>query len=240
MEHEATAHANEHPPTTIRQYVLIGAILTVITLIELWLSYSGLPHGPLIAALLIFSAIKFAIVVALFMHLRFDSPLFTRMFLFGLVLAGALLIALLGLFRGDSQGNRTVEAYATPGAVAAHEAAAEAGGHGEGGGESGGGEAGGGATTEGGEGGDPAAGMVQGIPVAEFFQANCAVCHGQNREGLVGPALTPERLTQPDAFYHDTILNGRAGTAMPAWASVKGLNDADADALVQFLKHVEP
>ena len=241
MEHEATAHANEHPPTTIRQYVLIGAILTILTLIELWLSYSGLPHGPLIAALLVFSAIKFAIVVALFMHLRFDNRLFTRMFLFGLVLAGSLLLALLGLF-SDNHDSRTVEAYATPGAVAAHEAAAEAGGHGEGegGGQSGGGEAAGGATTEGGDGGDPAAGMVQGIPVAEFFQANCAVCHGQNREGLVGPALTPERLTQPDEFYHDTILNGRPGTAMPSWAATKGLNDADANALVQFLKHVEP
>jgi len=87
MEHEATAHHDEHPPTTIRQYVLIGAILTVITGIELWLSYSGLPHGPLIAALLIFSAIKFAIVVALFMHLRFDNKLFSALFYMGLGLA---------------------------------------------------------------------------------------------------------------------------------------------------------
>lgn len=227
MEHEATAHHNEHPPTTIRQYALIGAALTVITIIELWLSYSGLPDNVLIASLIFFSAVKFGIVVALFMHLRFDSPLFTRLFIFGLVLAGALLLALISLFWGDHRDTRTASAFATPGAVEAHHAASEEGDGGEGEGA-------------GGEAGDPAAGMVQGMPVGEFFQANCAACHGQNREGVVGPALTPAVLTQADDFYRDTILNGRPGTAMPAWSQVKGLSEADADALVQFLKHVEP
>ncbi|MGE3960791.1 MAG: c-type cytochrome [Dehalococcoidia bacterium] len=229
MEHDATAHHNEHPPTTIRQYVIIGVVLTVITAIELWLSYSGLPDGALIGSLIALSAVKFAIVVALFMHLRFDNPLFTRMFVFGLVLAASLLFALLGLFWGDHHDNLTERVYATPGAV------------GHGGDEEEHVE--GGATEGEGEGepaGDPAAGMVQGIAVAEFFQTNCAACHGANREGVVGPALTPASLTLADEVYHDVILNGRPGTAMPAWSQTKGLTDEDADALVQFLKHVEP
>ena len=40
MSHEAhvEAHGGEHPPTTIREYVLIGAVLTVVTAVELWCS----------------------------------------------------------------------------------------------------------------------------------------------------------------------------------------------------------
>jgi len=226
MEHEAAAaQHNEHPPTTIRQYVMIGLILTVLTVIELWLSYSGLPHGPLIAALLFFSAVKFVIVVALFMHLRFDHPLFRRMFAFGFVLAAILLVALLGLFWGDHASTDLVGGIPEGAVVAGH-------------GDSEEGEAEG----EGEPAGDPAAGMVQEIPVAEFFQANCAACHGANREGVTGLGLPllPSVLDQPDEFYHDTIANGRTGTAMPSWTATKGLTDADIDALVQFIKHVEP
>ncbi len=81
--------------------------------------------------------------------------------------------------------------------------------------------------------------MVQGVLVGEFFANNCAACHGQNREGLVGPALTPDRLTESDEFYHDTIANGRPGTAMPSWTAA-GLTDEEIDNLVQFIKNVEP
>ena len=103
MEHEAAAHGhgNEHPPTTIRQYVIIGAILTAITVVELWLSYSGFADAVLIGGLIALSAVKFGIVVALFMHLKFDSPLFRRMFMFGLVLAACIMLALMALFAND-------------------------------------------------------------------------------------------------------------------------------------------
>jgi cytochrome c oxidase subunit 4 len=86
---------------TVRQYLMIGAALTVITIIELAVSYSDLGDVtvPLLLAL---SAVKFATVVAYFMHLRFDSPLFTRMFVGSFFLALAILIALLSLFWGDS------------------------------------------------------------------------------------------------------------------------------------------
>lgn len=80
---------------------------------------------------------------------------------------------------------------------------------------------------------------VQGVPVADFFQKTCATCHGAKRQGIVGPALTPERLTNTDDFYFNTIKNGRPGTAMPAWGAV-GLKDDDIKALVQFIKTVQP
>ncbi len=90
-----------------------------------------------------------------------------------------------------------------------------------------------------GDGGGPADAMVQGLPVGDFFLASCAACHGANREGLVGPALTPERLIEADEFYFETIKNGRVGTAMPPWGAA-GLTDDDINALVQWIKNVEP
>ena len=69
---------DEHPTTTIREYLLIGLLLSVITAVELVMSlYEDALGVILIPGLLIFSAIKFVIVVAMFMHLKFDSIRFT-------------------------------------------------------------------------------------------------------------------------------------------------------------------
>jgi cytochrome c oxidase subunit IV len=100
--HEMHHGAEGHPPSTIRGYVLTGVILTVITVVELFLSYSALPHGLMVSLLILLSAVKFAIVVAIFMHLKFEDRLLTRLFLFGLILAGSILVALLALFWNDS------------------------------------------------------------------------------------------------------------------------------------------
>ncbi len=85
----------------------------------------------------------------------------------------------------------------------------------------------------------PSGPTVQGLPVGDFFLASCATCHGAQRQGLLGPALTPDVLTQPDEFYFETIANGRPGTAMPAWRAV-GLTDDEISALVEFIKNVAP
>jgi cytochrome c oxidase subunit 4 len=99
MAHSQHAVTEQHGLTP-RQYLLIGALLTVITLIELWISYSPL-GGLILPLLLILSAIKFAIVVAYFMHLRFENGLMARIFIGSLILATLLLFALLGIFWGD-------------------------------------------------------------------------------------------------------------------------------------------
>lgn len=99
------------------------------------------------------------------------------------------------------------------------------------------------ATTTGGgaaAGDDAAAGMVKGQPVADFFKTNCTACHGVKRQGGVGPELTPRKLTKDNAFYEDTVLNGRSGTAMPAWSKTASLSQDDARVLVLWLKTVAP
>ena len=111
------AHGSEHAPEQHglqpRQYLLIGLILTVITVIELWISYSPL-GGLILPLLLILSAVKFGMVVAYFMHLRFESGLMTRVFVGSLILATLVLFALVGLFWLDLPGGIEAAREAIP------------------------------------------------------------------------------------------------------------------------------
>lgn len=88
----------EHESLRPRQYLLLGLVLTVITIIELAVSYSGMAFPVLVTVLLTLSAVKFALVVAFFMHLRFESAFVARLFLGPLALASAILLALIALF----------------------------------------------------------------------------------------------------------------------------------------------
>jgi cytochrome c oxidase subunit IV len=69
------------------EYVKIGATLAVITMVEVLLYYLSIPRGPYVLMLLCLSALKFSLVVLWFMHLKFDSRLFSTAFVTGLVLA---------------------------------------------------------------------------------------------------------------------------------------------------------
>jgi len=56
---------------------------------------------------------------------------------------------------------------------------------------------------------------------------DCGSCHGLTMHGGLGPALLPDRLAGKSIEYlSSVILNGRPGTAMPAWRSL--LSPAEA------------
>lgn len=80
------------------EYVKIAAVLALITLIEVVVYYLPSLAGALTTILIVLSAFKFSMVVLWFMHLKFDSVLFSYLFVGGLLIAGAVLIALLFLF----------------------------------------------------------------------------------------------------------------------------------------------
>jgi azurin len=99
---------------------MVATFLFVITIVEFVLIYGragiaddlGAAKVPLLVVL---SGIKFAIVIMFYMHLKFDSRLFTAVFLAGLALAFAVGLALLGLFvalRGEPR--EFASAHATP------------------------------------------------------------------------------------------------------------------------------
>ncbi len=87
----------EHPSPA--QYWLIALILAIITAVEVGASYISALEGPvLVSILLILGGVKFAMVVALFMHLKFDKPLYRSFFLIGLFGAIAMFVVVLLTF----------------------------------------------------------------------------------------------------------------------------------------------
>jgi cytochrome c oxidase subunit 4 len=100
--HEETVHGAGHKHPTDRDYMVIALILAVITAGEVGLYYIDI-GGALIPTLLVMMVAKFAIVAGYFMHLKFDSPMFKRFFVAGLVLAVAVYMAALSAmqFFGD-------------------------------------------------------------------------------------------------------------------------------------------
>ena len=92
-----------------RSYVGIAAILALITAAEVCTFYLEDELGSvLIPALLVMMVVKFAMVAGWFMHLRFDSNIFTRLFVSGIVLAVSVYIAMLATFQFFSkQGEPT-------------------------------------------------------------------------------------------------------------------------------------
>jgi len=92
-------HAHAHPSDS--QYVLIAVVLAFITGAEVLTYYVDFfkDHFPILLLTLIpMMVIKFAIVAAFFMHLRFDNKLFRRVFITGIVLATVVYMIVLNTF----------------------------------------------------------------------------------------------------------------------------------------------
>ena len=96
-EHVHGQAHGDHP--TWKFYVLIGVILTVITLVEVAIFYIPQIKPVLIPTLAILSLAKFMIVVLFYMHLKFDSAIFRRVFFAPLVLAVLVVAGLVILFK---------------------------------------------------------------------------------------------------------------------------------------------
>ena len=91
-------HPGEH--WSDLQFVYLALGLAVITAIEVALSYMVDDLGPVfLPALIILMLIKFFAVVMYFMHLKFDSRLFSLMFYLGLGLAVVVYTVMLFTFK---------------------------------------------------------------------------------------------------------------------------------------------
>ena len=100
---EAQAHAtmgevHEHPQWATYKWVAL--ILTIITVMEVWVYYipAFVASRLFVPTLLIMSAVKFAIVVLFYMHLRYDHRLFRALFTGPLIIAITTIVALMFLF----------------------------------------------------------------------------------------------------------------------------------------------
>ena len=77
------------------EYIRIGLFLGALTAIEVVIYYFNIPRSVFIVMLLALSAVKFTAVVMFFMHLKFDSRIFTTAFVTGMALAAALFTVVL-------------------------------------------------------------------------------------------------------------------------------------------------
>jgi cytochrome c oxidase subunit 4 len=104
METTAAATQEEHHPSP-RAYVKIAVVLAFITMMEVIIYYIPAvteKRGLFIGLLLFFSTMKFFLVAMNFMHLKFDSKVFRRLFVTGIVLAFgvfSVVLATFGLFK---------------------------------------------------------------------------------------------------------------------------------------------
>ena len=93
-------HAQEIHFPTWKTYRWVALILGVITVVEVWVYYipTFVASRLFVPALLIMSAVKFAIVVMFYMHLKYDAKVFRALFIGPLMIAVLTIIALLFLF----------------------------------------------------------------------------------------------------------------------------------------------
>ena len=104
-EHTNVAHGaghEEHPSNA--KYVKVAAFLAVLTGLEVttyfWQDIFGSKPSTTALVLTLFPMmiIKFGTVILYFMHLKYDNPLFKRVFLFGLILAVVVFFIMLTTF----------------------------------------------------------------------------------------------------------------------------------------------
>jgi cytochrome c oxidase subunit 4 len=98
VDHAAMGIKHEHP--TWSTYWKVALILTLITVVEVWVYYipSFVASRAFVPSLLVMSAVKFFIVIAFYMHLRYDHKLFRVLFTGPLIIAMTTIVALLFLF----------------------------------------------------------------------------------------------------------------------------------------------
>jgi len=104
MESQVTAGPHEHAHPTAGLYFKVGLVLFVLTALEVGLyeitygEHAGSLAPTLkpffVPLLLLMSAAKFALVAMFYMHLKQDHKLFSGVFVFPLIIAAFIVVAL--------------------------------------------------------------------------------------------------------------------------------------------------
>ena len=99
VQEDAVHHAHAHFPTA-KTYAIVGAFLTVITIVEVWAYYipAFVASKAFVPTLLILSGVKFATVVLFYMHLKYDHKIFRALFTGPFLIAASTLLGLMFLF----------------------------------------------------------------------------------------------------------------------------------------------
>jgi len=97
--HGAHAHAiveDHHPGPAV--YLVVAVVLIVLTAMEIGVFYAPFLQVWLVPLLIILAILKFILVAGFYMHLKYDSSVFTTLFAFPLLLAVLICASLMMLF----------------------------------------------------------------------------------------------------------------------------------------------
>ena len=86
-------------------YWIIGIVLSLVTVLEVVLFTAPVTRSSFITIMLVLSLAKFVLVIAFFMHLRFDNKQYTRVFMFCMIIGLAVFTSLLFLTQNIGFGN---------------------------------------------------------------------------------------------------------------------------------------
>ena len=108
MAEMTAGHADDHSHPGWRTYVTIAVILFALTAMEVAayeIAERNMPgmfgqfvHGMVTEILLVLSAAKFALGAMFYMHFKQDSKIFSSLFVFPIIIAAVVILALFGLF----------------------------------------------------------------------------------------------------------------------------------------------
>ncbi|HWR13958.1 MAG TPA: cytochrome c [Terriglobales bacterium] len=70
-----------------------------------------------------------------------------------------------------------------------------------------------------------------------LYKAKCAMCHGADGAGKMGPALKGTKLT--DAQIADLLTKGEAGKKAPHSKAVAGVSAEQAKAVAEYVKSLK-
>ena len=108
MADHSVAHAEGQSHPGWQTYVTIAVILFALTALEVGAYevaernvagvFGQFVSGMVVEILLVLSAAKFALVAMFYMHLKQDGKLLTGIFVFPILIAAVIILALLGLF----------------------------------------------------------------------------------------------------------------------------------------------
>ncbi len=119
--HEETVHGTGHQHPGDLEYVKVAIFLAIVTGAEVAMSYIDVATAIYVPVLLVMMAVKFSVVALWFMHLRFDSTMFRRLFVAGLILATLVYVAFLvsmQYFGDDTTSEMNRHALSIPAQVA--------------------------------------------------------------------------------------------------------------------------
>lgn len=93
--------AQEHAHPSDKEYYIVALVLALITAAEVatyYIDFFNENFTWLLVALLPMMIVKFGMVAAFFMHLRFDNKILRRVFITGILLATSVYLIALSMF----------------------------------------------------------------------------------------------------------------------------------------------